>query len=91
MQKHYKGRGVYFLVQVEKFWFEQNICHFIGATKNFRAAIGSYRQPPMIAQKTFEGRENLLGSQLPRDCKLQTLNNKIMLVKWQCSFVYLMG
>jgi hypothetical protein len=45
----------------------------------------------MIAQKKFEGRENLLGSLLPRDCKLQTLNNKIMLVKWQCSFVYLMG
>jgi hypothetical protein len=34
----------------------------------------------MIALKKFEGKENLLGSQPLRDCKLQTFNNKIMLV-----------
>jgi hypothetical protein len=34
----------------------------------------------MIALIKFEGRENLLGSQLLRDCKLQTFNDKIMLV-----------
>jgi hypothetical protein len=36
----------------------------------------------MIAlKKKIKGRENLLRSQLVRDCKLQTFNNNIMLVQ----------